>query len=339
MTDRLSGTPGLVSVIMPAHNAAEFIQSTIQSVIAQTYPHWEILVANDASTDTTASIVAEMARSDQRIRLLDVPPVNGLAARARNHAMRNARGEFFALLDADDQWTRDKLARQVKYLRDRPDVDGICAWHDYFGDASATELHNRLANPARSPLFSSSPVCERAEIVRGCPFLTSTVMFRRHCFERIGGMDEDARLRSGQDYEYFARLVTTFRFHRIPAVLTHYRLAAPKQSLSSGALAHENTVGWNVYNVLMEKDVLTKSEARQRRGALYYDQAKNNLFRLEAPFRMALFRSIMTGAPPKEAVVVFALSILPRKLLRRTLMGLLALQKNAGGRGRISDVP
>jgi glycosyltransferase involved in cell wall biosynthesis len=107
-----------VSVITPARNAAATLEDTVASVVAQTFPDWEMLVADDGSTDATAMIAGAWAARDPRIRPLPGPPAGrseGPAA-ARNRALRAARGRFLAFLDADDRWRPEKLARQLAFM-------------------------------------------------------------------------------------------------------------------------------------------------------------------------------------------------------------------------------
>src|SRR5512147_1419439 len=103
------GSP-TVSVITPAYNAERFIAQTLDSVLAQTHGDWELVVADDSSTDGTASIAEDYARRDGRIRLLRMPGNQGQGP-ARNAALGVAHGDFVAFLDADDLWDPEKLAR------------------------------------------------------------------------------------------------------------------------------------------------------------------------------------------------------------------------------------
>jgi glycosyltransferase involved in cell wall biosynthesis len=105
----------LVSVIVPAHNAAPFLEETVRSALAQTYPQLEILVVDDASRDETAAIAARIEASDPRVRVLRFLKNVG-AARARNVGIEAATGRYIAFLDADDVWLPEKTERQVALL-------------------------------------------------------------------------------------------------------------------------------------------------------------------------------------------------------------------------------
>lgn len=102
-----------VSIIMPAYNSGQFIGESIRSVLAQTYKDWELLIADDCSTDNTASIVA--AFDDPRIHYQRNAHNMG-AAQTRNNAIRQAKGRYIAFLDSDDLWTPDKLEKQIAFM-------------------------------------------------------------------------------------------------------------------------------------------------------------------------------------------------------------------------------
>lgn len=107
----------LVSVVIPAYNAERFIRETITSVISQTYGNWELWVIDDGSTDSTCEIVEEFAKRDERIRLVKNETNVGVA-NTRNRGFDLCRGSYVALLDSDDVWFPDKLARQLALARE-----------------------------------------------------------------------------------------------------------------------------------------------------------------------------------------------------------------------------
>ena len=106
----------LVSVIMPMYNSEKFVAQAIDSVLAQTYPHWELLVVDDGSTDRSCDIVASYAQKDDRIHLLKNNHSTGMPSAPRNYGIEQAKGDFIAFLDSDDMWLREKLAQQLPYF-------------------------------------------------------------------------------------------------------------------------------------------------------------------------------------------------------------------------------
>ena len=112
----LGNNDNLVSVVMAAYNARLTIVDAIKSLKAQSYQNWELLVADDKSTDATASLVAGLAIFDPRIRLITLPKNSGGPAVPRNAAIHQAQGDLIAFLDADDEWLPEKLQKQVVFM-------------------------------------------------------------------------------------------------------------------------------------------------------------------------------------------------------------------------------
>jgi len=106
----------LVSIITPCHNSSEFVAQTIDSVLAQTYENWEMILVDDGSTDNTVQIIEEYMKKDSRIRLIKLEK-NCEPAVARNRAIEEARGRYIAFLDSDDIWLPEKLEKQLTFMR------------------------------------------------------------------------------------------------------------------------------------------------------------------------------------------------------------------------------
>lgn len=108
---------GLVSIITPVYNGEKYISETIDSVLQQTYPDWEMIVVDDGSKDNSATIVRQYAEKESRITLLQQP--NGGSASARNNGIRHANGQYIALLDSDDLWDQNFLRSQLDLMKDK----------------------------------------------------------------------------------------------------------------------------------------------------------------------------------------------------------------------------
>jgi teichuronic acid biosynthesis glycosyltransferase TuaG len=106
----------LVSIITPAYRCASVVDQTIKSVLAQTYPHWEMLIAEDCSPDNTREVVEHWSEIDPRIKLIKLES-NGGPALARNAALERARGRWIAFLDSDDLWLPQKLEQCLDFAR------------------------------------------------------------------------------------------------------------------------------------------------------------------------------------------------------------------------------
>lgn len=108
----------LVSIIIPAYNSADFIAHTLASVQQQTYPHWEVILVDDGSTDATVTIAQNLAQNDHRIRIFKNPTNSGTGI-TRNNALQHCQGNYIAFLDADDLWKPNKLERQLQFMQEQ----------------------------------------------------------------------------------------------------------------------------------------------------------------------------------------------------------------------------
>lgn len=110
------GVHGLVSIVMPAYNCENFIGAAIDSVRAQTYSRWELLIVDDCATDSTAEIIKRYISEDSRIKYFKNKTNSGAAA-SRNRAVRYAKGQYLAFLDSDDLWREEKLEKQIRFMK------------------------------------------------------------------------------------------------------------------------------------------------------------------------------------------------------------------------------
>ncbi|MDE6860124.1 MAG: glycosyltransferase [Duncaniella sp.] len=106
---------GLVSIITPSYNCAKFIGETIESILAQTYTNWELLITDDCSSDNSYGIISEYAKKDNRIKLFSLEKNSG-AGVARNNSIEKASGRFIAFCDSDDRWYPEKLEKQLAFM-------------------------------------------------------------------------------------------------------------------------------------------------------------------------------------------------------------------------------
>lgn len=105
----------LVSVIMPSYNSTETISDSIESVLAQTYQNWELLITDDVSVDDTKDIVRRYCDKDKRIKLFELDTNSGAGA-SRNNSINNSSGDYIAFLDSDDLWLPNKLLLQIEFM-------------------------------------------------------------------------------------------------------------------------------------------------------------------------------------------------------------------------------
>ena len=129
---------GLVSIIMPSYNTASFIAESIQSVLAQSYKDWELIIVDDCSSDNTDEVVKPYL-SDQRIRYLKNENNSG-AAVSRNRALREAKGKWIAFLDSDDLWMPEKLEKQIRFM----EKNGYCFSYTNYAEIDTEDHRNGI---------------------------------------------------------------------------------------------------------------------------------------------------------------------------------------------------
>ena len=116
----------LVSIITPCYNGEKYIAQTIDSVIAQTYKEWEMIIVDDGSKDGSADLVRKYMESEPRIKFIQ--QANAGSAAARNNGIRNCEGQYIALLDADDLWEPEFLEEQIKFMKEK---NATCVYCSY----------------------------------------------------------------------------------------------------------------------------------------------------------------------------------------------------------------
>ncbi len=197
---------------MSAYNVERYLAEAIDSVLAQTYADFELVIVDDGSTDRTLAI-AEQYRAQRPDRIRVVTQKNQGPGAARNAGLRAATGAVFAFLDSDDQWMPAYLAEQMRLLDEDPSVAIVTCNALTRGSA-----HDGL--PVR-PVPDHRPAPDLLEILRDDTAVFIMSVFRREVVEKIGGFDE--RFRTNEDYEFWIRAALAgFRFRRNPTPLGYY---------------------------------------------------------------------------------------------------------------------
>ena len=226
-------TPPLVSVVVPAYNAAWSLDETLASVCAQTYRHIEVLVVDDGSTDTTAEVVAAWTQRDCRVRLIRKP--NGGVASARNRGMHEARGVYVAPIDADDLWEPDHLERQVAAL-EVAGPDAVMAFaRTLFVDVEDRPMPKAVWCPWESHTEPPAPpeTDFRGLLLRNSVANGSAAVFRRDRMLAAGGYDEGLRAAGGEgaeDWKLTLTLAASGRVIYVPAATVRYRMSRTSMS-------------------------------------------------------------------------------------------------------------
>ncbi len=193
------GEPGSgVSVVVPAYNYGRYLGEAIDSVLAQTHRHFELIVVDDGSSDNTREIVT--AYTDPRVRYV-WQQNQGLSA-ARNTGIREARFDFVAFLDADDLWRPNHLAEAMAEFARRSPECALVASNSQRMDQHGVEMATRF------PDWQGTQIIDASEIVIRTRFMPSTAVVRRAAFDRCGGFDNS--LRSSEDREMWMRIAAQY---------------------------------------------------------------------------------------------------------------------------------
>lgn len=208
-----------ISVIMPSFNSESTIGKSIESVLAQSYTDLELIVVDDSSSDQTSNIVRDVVLRDSRVQFLQLEQNRG-AAVSRNAAIKEAKGRYIAFLDADDIWNRDKLQKQIKFMKDQD-----CAFcHSWYEKIDADG--QRLGIEVKAPHKMSYKDMLKSNRVGCLTAIYDTVAL---------GKVYMPLMRKRQDYGLWLSLLKLTPYvHCFPEVLAQYRVV--RGSISSNKL-------------------------------------------------------------------------------------------------------
>lgn len=221
----------LVSIIVPVYNAGLYIEETIAMVQAQTYTNWELILVDDHSSDDSRDRIEKcIAGGDKRIRLI-AGPANAGAARARNTGIQNARGRYIAFLDADDIWMKDKLEKELAFMKEKQAAFVFTAYE--FGDENAVRTGKVVHVPPALTYFKA--------LSRTVIFTTTVLLDTDKTGREMIQMPD---VKSEDTATWWKLLRNGFTAYGLDEVLAVYR--RPVKSLSSNKLKAIRRI-WNLY--------------------------------------------------------------------------------------------
>lgn len=183
----------LVSVIIPVYNASSTLLVTLESVRNQIYDHFEIIIVNDGSKDSSEQLINDYIERYPNLKIKFVNQVNQGVSVARNVGMKLAEGEFIALLDSDDEWLPNKLKRQIQILNGDSSID-------FLGTNRDGEYFHKFFNLK----FEVLTIISARNLLYKMFFITPTVIFKREILNDIGYFDE--RKKYAEDAYYFIKI-------------------------------------------------------------------------------------------------------------------------------------
>lgn len=220
-------TNTLVSIITPVYDCEKYIRKTIDSVLAQTYSNWELILADDCTPDNSAEIIAEYTEKDRRIKYIKLSQ-NGGAALARNAALEQAKGRYIAYLDADDIWFPSKLERQIDFMAKNNVVFTCCDYEKIEDDGT---LLNKIVHMPKTITYEQ--------------LLRNTIIQTVGVIVDTDGVDRSLlvmpNVRRGQDsatwlqmlrngVKFFGQNEVLAQYRRVPQSLSANKLNAMKRT-------------------------------------------------------------------------------------------------------------
>jgi glycosyltransferase involved in cell wall biosynthesis len=218
-----------VSVIMASYNHENYVAEAIESVLSQTYQDFEFIITDDGSIDGTVGAIKKIA--DSRIKLFCFSKNQGVCA-AMNNCIKEAKGEYIALINSDDAWMPEKLEKQVKFLEENSGIGATFTHVKIIDDngndrPEGSDLHTKVfAQPNKTRFqwlehffFKGNCLCH------------PSVLIRKHCYEEIGFYDE--RFAQLPDFDFWIRLCTRYEIYIMPANLVRFRILQEKTNVSA----------------------------------------------------------------------------------------------------------
>ncbi|MFZ8170822.1 glycosyltransferase family 2 protein [Alteromonas macleodii] len=209
-----------VSVLMPAHNAEQYVIAAISSILSQEYTNFKLIILNDGSTDGTGKILSKFKDLDSRIEIHENPQKTGILA-ARDKLLSLVDTEFYAWMDADDISTPDRLRKQITFLESNPKIDVV-------GGAWSILGTNKVTVPY------SEPKEIKAAMLVSNPFHNPVMMVRTEISRSLNFTYLNCGVKSASDFAFVTELNKVGTFSTLPDVLYFYRIHPSQESTANG---------------------------------------------------------------------------------------------------------
>lgn len=198
----------LVSIIVPCYNQARYLDESLQSIYDQTYTHWECIIVNDGSPDNTETVARKWEAKDSRFIYLYKE--NGGVSSARNLGIEKAKAAFILTLDADDKYESTFLEKALNLFLANDELGIVSSWGQYFTNDKQLQIFKSTAKSVADFLFYNG-------------FNMGSSLFRKECWEQVGGYDENPK-NGYEDWEFYLRVCALgWKVQSIDEVLFFYR--------------------------------------------------------------------------------------------------------------------
>ncbi|MGB6975230.1 MAG: glycosyltransferase family A protein [Terracidiphilus sp.] len=293
---------GLISIVVPFHNSERYLAESVESILAQSCAHWELLLVDDGSTDRSAELARTLvSHRPEAIRYLAQPAGNRGESAARNLGARNARGTLLAFLDSDDVWLPNKLAEQSAILEAYPEVGLVYGHSEYWRDwDTESGLPQSNSIPSLSPadrIFHPPELFVQSYPLgpwgAPCP---SSFLVRRTAFDRVGGFDESFH-------------PGTFQLYEDVAFLSKLALAVP---------IYVSSANWERYRVSPRSEwIVAQNTAMDEAARRFYFRWMQHYLAAKSPAETDLLRMVNRLTWSYRLPLPPALAMLARRAVRR----------------------
>lgn len=206
-----------ISIIMPVYNGATFLAESIDSILAQTFTDWELIIVDDSSTDTSRAIADRYVSLDNRIRVYANTQEKGLAG-ALNCCLSHVHGQYIARADADDIQTPDRLQVEYDFLIKHPRIAIVGSWYKTFGNNKRPKVRK---HPKQSVVIAW-------KYLSNTYFCHPTILFRASVLQTVSKYP----LMVSEDFAFLSEVIHVYKGFNIPKVLLLYREHATNYSFT-----------------------------------------------------------------------------------------------------------
>jgi len=218
-----------VSVVMASYNHEKYVAETIESVLSQTCQDFEFIITDDGSSDRTVEVIKKFA--DPRIKLFSFSKNQG-ACVAMNNCIKEAKGEYIAVINSDDAWMPEKLEKQVKFLEENSDIGAAFTHAQIIDDngndrGEGSDFYTQVFLQLNKTRFQWL----KHFFFKGNCLCHPSVLIRKHCYDRIGLYDE--RFAQLPDFDFWIRLCTRYEIYIMPEKLVRFRVLQEKTNVSA----------------------------------------------------------------------------------------------------------
>lgn len=239
----------MVSVIMPCYNHQKYVGEAIESVLAQTYSDFELLIADDGSTDDSAAIIKTY--KDERIKFFEYTENTTFAAWEALNCI--ARGKYIACIASDDVWRKDKLEKQVAFLEQNPEYEACFTWVETIDGESQIADEQNSKNKLFNTEQKSSEMWYKKLFLESNSLAAPSYMMKTDVFQQLEGFR--FKYRQLQDYDLWLRFLLNHKLYVIQEKLTFYRWHANDGTANLSYLSNEAIISnWNEsYHIFSEQ--------------------------------------------------------------------------------------